>query len=157
MNNCRFKFRVWDKSTNNWLNDTPSLHCFSEYYLDLEGGGLVRFDGSFTDHEERYSRANSVNYYFKGTKLVKECPYVIQQWTGLVDKNNKEIYEGDIIQYPRLFDKEGQIKTLISFIRYEDAKFGFDLIGFNGMFFDLGDEPHAEVIGNIFENKELLN
>ena len=89
-------------------------------------------------------------------RIPSDCRDNIQQFTGLFDKNGKEIFEGDIIQYLRLFDKEGYIKTLTSFIRYEDAKFGFDLTGFNGMFFNLSDEWNVEIIGNIFENPELL-
>ena len=80
----------------------------------------------------------------------------IQFNTSLKDKNNKEIYEGDIVKFSRLFEKERKIKELKSFVRFDEGKFGFDLIGFNGMFYDLSDEFSIEVIGNIFEHSELL-
>ena len=83
--------------------------------------------------------------------------YVFVQCTGLTDKNKKEIYEGDIVKFSRLFEKERKIKELKSFVRFHNGQFGFDLIGFNDMFFTLSDECGIEVIGNIFEHPELLN
>jgi len=81
---------------------------------------------------------------------------IFQQYTGLTDINNKPIYEGDIVKFSRLFEKERKIKELKSFVRFDEGKFGFDLIGFNGMFYDLSYECSIEVIGNIFEHPELL-
>lgn len=92
--------------------------------------------------------------------LLCQHQYPVQQFTGILDKNGKEVYEGDVIKYSRLFEaspnEPAHIKELTSFIRYEDAKFGFDLKGFNDMFNDLSNEEahdgyNVEVIGNIFE------
>lgn len=82
--------------------------------------------------------------------------YIFQEYTGLTDKNNKPICEGNIVKFSRLFEKERKIKELKSFVRFDEGKFGFDWIGFNGMFYDLSDECGIEVIGNIFEHSELL-
>ena len=82
--------------------------------------------------------------------------YVFVQCTGLTDKNKNLIYEGDIVKFSRLFEKERKIKELKSFVRFHNGQFGFDLIGFNDMFFTLSDECGIEVIGNIFEHPELL-
>lgn len=86
---------------------------------------------------------------------------VLMQSTGLVDKNGKEIFEGDVVKrYRRPFLKakwEYQIETVIK----EKAslllgrKFGknFWTIPFDSPF---AESVLLEVIGNIYENPELL-
>lgn len=72
----------------------------------------------------------------------------IMQCTGLKDKNGKLIYEGDILQQPQLPHK----------VVCEWYKDGFWLNGFmNGAKRELRNMHNwYEVIGNIYENKELL-
>jgi uncharacterized phage protein (TIGR01671 family) len=78
------------------------------------------------------------------------------QFTGLHDKNGKEIYEGDIMQHK--FD-ERLFNWLISF---DDGAFVLQNIGVDGYLMDkirLTQTSCIEriVIGNIYENPELLN
>ena len=125
------KFRVWLPSLNKF-DDTNGafIDCYGKLYCVTTSGRIVQ------------------------SKEFDE--YTIQWYTGLNDKNNNPIYEGDIVKFSRLFEKERKIKELKSFVRFDEGKFGFDLIGFNDAFYDLSFECSIEVIGNIFEHPELL-
>jgi uncharacterized phage protein (TIGR01671 family) len=76
-----------------------------------------------------------------------DSTWELMQFTGLKDKNGKEIYEGDIVQ-----------RGIITFSR---GKFVGQYYGSNGNLYeewedDLYQENNIEVIGNIYENPELL-
>jgi uncharacterized phage protein (TIGR01671 family) len=85
--------------------------------------------------------------------------YNVMQFTGLKDKNGKEIYEGDIYRWVSWNKAER-----IGVVEYEIG-FGGDGETWAGFGFpsditrlDNDDEPwrDVEVIGNIYENPELL-
>jgi hypothetical protein len=75
---------------------------------------------------------------------------IVQQWTGLNDYENNNIYEGDIVRY----ELDGIVYTQTvrwrnNFWEMEDARlYGTPLIT---------NLPNFKVIGNIFEHSELLN
>lgn len=79
----------------------------------------------------------------------------IGQYTGLKDKNGKEIYEGDII---RSFNSCGE--AILHCIVWEEARFVALYKGRNlcSMWIqqDWLDEFDKEVIGNIYDNPELV-
>jgi hypothetical protein len=71
----------------------------------------------------------------------------VGQFTGLTDKNGKEIYEGDVVEWKGVRGEVWYNESAARFF-FDDSK-GLHL------------EPHygheAEVIGNIYENPELIS
>lgn len=80
---------------------------------------------------------------------------IVEQYTGLKDKNGKEIYEGDIVKW-----LDGLNEYIGFKVEWQDNRARFCLRNEYSVFDyeDLNDkkEPYIEIIGNIHENPELL-
>lgn len=75
----------------------------------------------------------------------------LMQFTGLKDKNGKEIYEGDILAWKSKYSEKIDQATV--FWDGNVAAFNWKMPGLN---FNKGGIRHFEIIGNIYENPELL-
>jgi hypothetical protein len=73
-----------------------------------------------------------------------------QQFTGLKDKNGKEVYEGDILKY----EETGSFGVMTWLGK--TAQFGFSN-GWANPVHGYANVNEAVIIGNIFENPELIN
>lgn len=86
---------------------------------------------------------------------------IYMQYTGLRDKNGKEIYEGDIVRHRNLDRPEdgvmfGLQETMMGKIPREVKFEGCGFIPLAGWIDDALKDMQWEVIGNIYENPELL-
>lgn len=100
-----------------------------------------------------------------GPFLFPDKALEIMQYTGLKDKNGKEIYEGDIIKKHKSDVLPEEIGTVI----WASVRCSFTVETVRKHYFDIGkcnrdiitdtssDRDHRmEIIGNIYENPELL-
>ncbi|HEL1585299.1 TPA: hypothetical protein TXJ06_002078 [Streptococcus suis] len=71
---------------------------------------------------------------------------ILMQSTGVLDKNGKEIFEGDVVN---IFDEK------LSKIYFSEGAFCVDVLN-GGTPLHVYLSEHLELIGNIYENPELL-
>ena len=122
------KFRVWDKEIN---------------YLDY------RVRVTSTDKYEKLEVLDA----FSDWREITENNYVIMRNTGLKDKNGTEIYEGDILVDYNGFEAEyNEVKWSDKYCTWMiEGDFDIEFLR------DFARHCSFEVIGNIYEDKELLD
>ncbi len=125
----KLKFRAWT-GQQMLYQDQQYLASFIRRVVPkiiLHHGG-----SEFRDHESYLPNGGVIDEY-------------LMQWTGLLDKNGKGIYEGDIVRrsgdlrpFTVVWDRDGY---WLQVAKDEGGVIGID--------------PHCEVVGNIYETPEL--
>lgn len=146
----------------------------------------IKFRGKVMYHDPMTNPSNGwvEGYYFQDLTQGEMCSYIIQtpctwdvipetvgQFSGLLDKNGKEIYEGDIVRKKEI---GGYGYEYIGVVRYyeKDCRFGIDLtatdkfskralfvdgkVEESNMQYTITYTLEYEVVGNIHDNPELL-
>ena len=135
------KFRAWDSEANIMVySDHRTRKLYDVYYgFEMNESGLLecRWEGDFTE-----------SHVLDGGTLDN-----IMQYTGLKDKNSKEIYEGDILE---VYDRKGEnpIANVEVYWNngYWDAKDSRDDC-FRSCYAGFSKN---KIIGNVHENPELI-
>lgn len=102
-----------------------------------------------TNHEilDYNPRAVTINHIFNHIDL-NEDDIIYQQYSGIYDINVKEIYEGDIIQRDLVIDQ-------VYVCEYSEEECAYVLRYYDDIIY-LSDFKNIKIVGNIFENPELL-
>lgn len=107
---------------------------------------------SVTKEMEQVTQINLKNHYVQttfnkiGYSYGQPDDVIVEQYTGQKDKNGKEIYEGDIVQFPVLGKPHREI------VSWSDIDSAFIV----GMMYLSRFQPKMEVLGNVHTNPELL-
>ena len=117
---------------------------------ELEYKVLAGSVGSFFAYIDPRDDAGAIN-----TKYGEQIP--VMQFTGLHDKNGKEIYEGDVVKtmmhYADDYGNPVDGRETTFAVKWVESK-GQQYVGLS--LFPCDDIYHLEIIGNIYENPELL-
>lgn len=120
------KFRVWDNTVKKYIDGR---------YVGISGLGLL--------HVAKCIIKNC----FRPPHTRKNPWFIVEQYTGLKDKNGREIYEGDV-----LIDDTGEpIEYWV--VKFSDGGFVGECAGVAEPLFEL---TNLEIAGNIHENPELV-
>ena|SRR5690625_1009634 len=116
------KFRAWDKESGRMFS-------------------IARFD--FADHTVYSHLFACEGYLAENLKIM--------QYTGLKDKNGREIYEGDIVKYPHIVSAKSNWE-----VSFRGGSFVIKQKYLGISLHELAHKNNLEVIGNIYENPELF-
>jgi hypothetical protein len=135
--NREIKFRAWDKGVGRMWNKVSDLG-----WKNKEAWGEEGLSGAVVTKDEGHNQFRPIE------------ELELMQFTGLTDRNGKEIYESDIVQWQQT------VKTQNGEVWWQSARAAFvidwrgDRIAYGEP--DITANREIEVIGNIYENPKLL-
>jgi len=107
----------------------------------------LKFRVYIPDHGKySYFLLNEFDY---SDRYLDQHQYPVQQYTGLKDSKGVEIYEGDIVSGSFYDEEYCHAETIKHEVVFNNGAFNIASRNWH--------KPSLKVIGNIFENKELLN
>jgi len=125
------KFRAWNKKEKVMINSVE------DEFAVVSNGWII-----LEDNNDDYG----TSWFSDRNHIEDPANLILMQYTGLKDKNGKEIYESDLLKRP-----DGAIEEIVfdagSFcIKYKDSIFDF-----------IAEDNNLEIIGNIYEHPNLIN
>ena len=146
------KFRAWDK-IEQVMGEVTRLDemDYVEFRLDKPIKSCLHCAGRDCYSPHKYIRA-------RGDQRTATIEIEILQYTGLKDKNGVEIYEGDIVKIKAWFRDDEVDKICITIMDGWQSVFEALRNSEDGFYCPMGStaQNDREVIGNIYENPELL-
>lgn len=118
------------------MNREIKFRAWNERHRFMDSAWLLDFEHGEVCHQKH------------NASEIDDC--ILIQFTGFMDSDGKEVYDGDIIKHPKgdigyvFMSETGQWK-----VRYEDY------IDY-ALFLQIGDKGQGIVVGNICQNPELL-
>ena len=146
MDKREIKFRAWHPPIT---DGEVTLPGHMDYELEHRKYLAVRTETQAIPASFGFEHVQSGSYFIN--EDLKKYGERLMQYTGLKDKNGKEIWEGDVVKFPRQWWTHGDKEFHIEEIKFGNGTFSF---------FNSGDwsveSDEMEVLGNIYENPELL-
>ncbi len=127
-----FKFRAWDEVKNQmyYSDNLPDMFFFGH-----DGKNKMYLSKAVWDEDD-------------GTYYSDTISTDVMQYTGLKDRDGKEIYEGDVVEVEEYREKAGETGLHWKWYEYE--------VSYRDQRWLPDDLHEARTIGNIYENPELL-